>query len=98
MAETTAPIRVHGSLVEVAGVGVLITGRSGIGKSECALDLIVRGHRLGAGGIVFVAPFAILGVRIGSRIHTSLSAVQLRRAIGALLVTCGVVLLARSLL
>lgn len=48
-------------------------------------------------GIVFVAPLAILGVRIGSRIHTSLSAVQLRRAIGILLVACGGVLLARSL-
>ena len=37
---------VHGSLVDVYGVGLLITGRSGIGKSECALDLVVRGHRL----------------------------------------------------
>ncbi len=37
---------VHGSLVDVYGVGLLITGRSGIGKSECVLDLIERGHRL----------------------------------------------------
>jgi HPr kinase/phosphorylase len=37
---------VHGVLVDVLGVGVLIRGRSGIGKSECALDLVVRGHRL----------------------------------------------------
>jgi len=36
----------HGSLVDVYGVGLLYTGKSGIGKSECALDLIVRGHRL----------------------------------------------------
>jgi uncharacterized protein len=49
-------------------------------------------------GIAFVAPLAILGVRIGSRIHTRLSAVQLRRAIGLLLVACGGILLARSLL
>jgi len=36
----------HGSLVDVYGVGMLITGRSGIGKSEVALDLVERGHRL----------------------------------------------------
>ncbi|MGD8330377.1 MAG: HPr(Ser) kinase/phosphatase [Acidobacteriota bacterium] len=43
---------VHGVLVDVYGVGVLITGSSGVGKSECALDLIVRGHRLVADDIV----------------------------------------------
>lgn len=37
---------VHGTLVDVYGVGLLITGRSGIGKSEIALDLLERGHRL----------------------------------------------------
>ncbi|NLT68318.1 MAG: HPr(Ser) kinase/phosphatase [Acidobacteria bacterium] len=37
---------VHGVLVEVFGLGVLIIGPSGIGKSECALELILRGHRL----------------------------------------------------
>jgi HPr kinase/phosphorylase len=37
---------VHGDLVEIYGIGVLILGESGIGKSECALDLICRGHRL----------------------------------------------------
>jgi len=36
----------HGVLVDILGLGVLITGESGIGKSECALDLIGRGHRL----------------------------------------------------
>ena len=36
----------HGGLLDVLGLGVLIVGESGIGKSECALDLIVRGHRL----------------------------------------------------
>src|SRR5690606_4521118 len=36
----------HGVLVDVLGLGVLVTGESGIGKSECALDLVVRGHRL----------------------------------------------------
>src|SRR5262245_61534871 len=37
---------VHAVLMDILGLGVLITGESGIGKSECALDLIVRGHRL----------------------------------------------------
>lgn len=37
---------IHGVLVEVYGMGVLITGKSGIGKSETALDLVMRGHRL----------------------------------------------------
>ena len=39
-------ISVHGVLVDVYGEGVLITGESGIGKSEAALELIKRGHRL----------------------------------------------------
>ncbi len=43
---------VHGSLVDVYGVGILFTGRSGIGKSEVALDLIERGHRLVADDVV----------------------------------------------
>ena len=43
---------VHGVLVDVFGVGVLITGASGVGKSECALDLIVRGQRLVADDVV----------------------------------------------
>jgi HPr kinase/phosphorylase len=38
--------KIHGDLVDVFGVGMLITGQSGIGKSECALDLVDRGHRL----------------------------------------------------
>lgn len=37
---------IHGVLIDILGLGVLIAGESGIGKSECALDLVVRGHRL----------------------------------------------------
>jgi HPr kinase/phosphorylase len=37
---------IHGVLVDILGLGVLMIGESGIGKSECALDLVVRGHRL----------------------------------------------------
>ncbi|MBN8572852.1 MAG: HPr kinase/phosphorylase [Candidatus Kapabacteria bacterium] len=43
---------IHGSFVDVYGVGVLLIGRSGIGKSEIALDLVERGHRLVADDIV----------------------------------------------
>jgi HPr kinase/phosphorylase len=39
-------VTLHGVVVDVLGLGVLLLGESGIGKSECALDLIVRGHRL----------------------------------------------------
>ncbi len=45
---------IHGVLVDVFGVGVLILGGSGIGKSECALDLILRGHRFVADDIVYL--------------------------------------------
>src|SRR5256886_14483844 len=43
---------VHASLADVFGVGLLFLGRSGIGKSECVLDLVERGHRLGQDGNV----------------------------------------------
>ena len=55
---------VHGVLVDVLGVGVLLTGKSGIGKSECALDLVIRGHRLVADDMVFIKkkmPSALVG-------------------------------------
>lgn len=44
--------QVHGVLIDVLGVGVLLLGKSGIGKSEAALDLVLRGHRLVADDIV----------------------------------------------
>ncbi len=43
---------VHGVLLEVLGIGILLTGKSGIGKSEAALDLLVRGYRLVADDVV----------------------------------------------
>ncbi len=48
-AETTT---LHGSLADVFGVGLLFKGQSGIGKSECVLDLVERGHRLVADDLV----------------------------------------------
>jgi HPr kinase/phosphorylase len=54
--EAFAPrVTVHGSLADVYGVGLLFTGRSGIGKSECVLDLVERGHRLVADDVVHVS-------------------------------------------
>ncbi len=46
---------VHGVLVDILGVGLLIIGRSGVGKSEAALDLVLRGHRLVADDLVEVS-------------------------------------------
>ncbi len=51
---------VHGVLMEIMGVGVLIVGRSGIGKSENALDLVMRGHRLVTDDIVEVKKIGAL--------------------------------------
>jgi len=48
----TASTSVHGVLMDVFGVGILLLGKSGIGKSEIALDLVMRGHRLVADDIV----------------------------------------------
>ena len=54
----------HGTLVDVYGVGLLYTGKSGIGKSEIALDLVERGHRLVADDVckvTRVAPDVLIG-------------------------------------
>ena len=48
-------IAMHGSFVDVYGVGLLFYGRSGIGKSEIALDLVERGHRLVADDVVMIS-------------------------------------------
>jgi HPr kinase/phosphorylase len=47
-------LELHGVLMDVNGIGVLLLGKSGIGKSETALDLVVRGHRLVADDVVRV--------------------------------------------
>lgn len=49
---------VHGVLVDVYGIGVLITGKSGVGKSETALELVKRGHRLVADDLVEIRQVA----------------------------------------
>ncbi len=64
--ENLAPeVTLHGVLVDVMGIGILIMGKSGIGKSECALDLISRGYRLVADDAVIVRkrlPASLFGV------------------------------------
>ncbi len=53
--DTFAPqTTLHGSLADVYGVGLLFVGQSGIGKSECVLDLVERGHRIVADDLVLV--------------------------------------------
>lgn len=72
-AETT----VHGVLMEVSGVGVLILGPSGIGKSESALDLVTRGHRLIADDLVVVRRLGD-GSLLGSGMDKSGSHMEIR--------------------
>jgi HPr kinase/phosphorylase len=53
MSDRLAPSTdMHGVLLDVLGIGVLLLGKSGIGKSETALDLVVRGHRLVADDVI----------------------------------------------
>ncbi|HEU4731882.1 MAG TPA: HPr(Ser) kinase/phosphatase [Kofleriaceae bacterium] len=53
MADRMSPSTdLHGVLLDVLGIGVLLLGKSGIGKSETALDLVVRGHRLVADDVI----------------------------------------------
>jgi HPr kinase/phosphorylase len=47
-------ISIHGSFVDVYGVGILFVGKSGVGKSEVALDLVERGHRLVADDLIIL--------------------------------------------
>ena len=56
---------IHGSLVDVYGIGLLLVGRSGIGKSEIALDLVERGHRLVADDVV-LASRRMQGILVGT--------------------------------
>ncbi|MBI3755137.1 MAG: HPr(Ser) kinase/phosphatase, partial [Deltaproteobacteria bacterium] len=64
--ERLAPMTtMHGVFVDVLGVGVLILGKSGIGKSECALDLIAKGYRLIADDAVIIkrmSPTLLFGI------------------------------------
>ncbi|HHL39026.1 MAG TPA: HPr(Ser) kinase/phosphatase [Deltaproteobacteria bacterium] len=72
--ERLAPVTtLHGVFMDVLGVGILVLGKSGIGKSECALDLISRGHRLVADDVVVIKrmpPSVLFGTAVDlSRYH-----------------------------
>jgi len=56
------PIAEYGTLLDVYGIGVLLTGKHSVGKSECALELIERGHRL-------IADDAVLIKRVGNTLQ-----------------------------
>jgi len=66
LARMLAPTeQIHGTLVDIHGTGVLFIGRAGIGKSEIALDLVERGHRLVADDVVILRRYSP-GILIGS--------------------------------
>ncbi|MCB0727978.1 MAG: HPr kinase/phosphorylase [Ignavibacteriae bacterium] len=73
----TAQITIHGSFVDVYGVGLLFSGKSGIGKSEIALDLVERGHRLVTDDVVVVAKKGE-GVLMGSGTALSKHIMEIR--------------------
>jgi HPr kinase/phosphorylase len=63
--ERLAPcVTIHGTFMDIYGVGLLILGESGVGKSECALELVMRGHRLVSDDTVSIR-------RIGSVLNAS---------------------------
>jgi HPr kinase/phosphorylase len=67
----------HGSLVDVYGIGLLFIGQSGIGKSEIALDLVERGHRLVADDIVQVSR-KLQGILVGTSGETLRDHMEIR--------------------
>jgi len=68
---------IHGSLVDVYGIGLLFVGRSGIGKSEIAIDLVERGHRLVADDVVLVSR-KVQGIAVGSSGETLRDHMEIR--------------------
>ena len=76
--EVFAPqVTVHGTLVDVHGVGLLFSGRSGIGKSEVGLDLVERGHRLVADDAVIITR-KVQGILIGNSPHVLKDHMEIR--------------------
>lgn len=67
----------HGTLVDVYGMGLLFVGRPGIGKSEVALDLVERGHRLVADDIVYIVRKS-RGIIVGTGNELTLSLLEIR--------------------
>ena len=73
-----APLaHIHGTLVDVYGIGLLFTGRPGIGKSEVSLDLVERGHRLVADDIVNIVRKS-RGIIVGTAHDLTRSMIEIR--------------------
>lgn len=70
-------ITLHGTLVDVYGMGLLFMGRPGIGKSEVSLDLVERGHRLVADDIVYIVRKS-RGIIVGSGNEMTRSLIEIR--------------------
>lgn len=70
-------ITMHGSFVDVYGVGILFVGKSGIGKSEVALDLVERGHRLVADDLLIFTKKGE-GILMGSGTHMAKHFMEIR--------------------
>lgn len=68
---------IHGTLVDVYGMGLLFTGRAGIGKSEVTLDLVERGHRLVADDIIHVIRKS-RGIIVGTANDLTRSLIEIR--------------------
>jgi HPr kinase/phosphorylase len=77
----SAPATLHGVLLEVRGVGVLVTGSSGVGKSELALELVARGHKLVADD---AAEVTRRGARLSGRCPPLLAGFLEARSLGIL--------------
>lgn len=63
--QLTERTSIHGVLIDVFGIGILLMGKSGIGKSECALELVMKGHRLIADDVIYIrkqAPRYVYGM------------------------------------
>lgn len=73
---SSSSLQLHGVLVRVLGTGVLLLGESGIGKSECALDLITRGHKLVADDVVQV--LTATGTLIGKAPELTFGLLEIR--------------------
>ncbi len=83
LTNTFAPRQViHGVLVEVFGVGVLLLGKSGIGKSETALELIQRGHRLVADDAIELKSIAGGNVLLGTGVRKEIAHFMEIRGLG----------------
>ena len=72
LSEALAPRQTcHGVLLDVFGVGLMITGESGVGKSECALELIKHGHQLVADDVVDISRVGRAALWISRRFSAS---------------------------